>query len=61
MEFKRNQDGKITAMQLVKEFFGANLQEMKGLPLVDREQMASAIASQEGIGQEDLSFTLVAY
>jgi hypothetical protein len=60
-DYTPNKDGKYTAIGLVSKFFGANLQEMKGLPMEDRNQLASAIARQEGIPAEELSFTSVEY
>jgi ribosomal protein L7/L12 len=61
MTFERNKDNKITAIQLVRTFFGCGLQEMKDLPAKDRTELASAIARQEGVDVSDLSFEPVAY
>lgn len=46
---------------LVREFFGAPLQEMKSLPAEDRTQLASAIARQFAIPAEKLNFAPVEY
>lgn len=59
--YEKNKDGKYTAIGLVRVFFGASLQELKGLPVKDREEMASAVARQEGIPTEELSFASVEY
>lgn len=59
--YEKNKDGLYTAINLVKVFFGANLQELKGLPVKDREELASAIARQNGFTQDECSFQHVAY
>jgi hypothetical protein len=61
LAYAKNKDGKYTAIQLVMKFFGANMQEMKELPVKDREELASAIARQENIPTEELSFAPVPY
>jgi len=61
IDYTLNKDGKYTAVQLVQKFFGANLQEMKGLSIGDREQLASGIARFEGISESECSFVHVPY
>ncbi len=59
--YEQNKDGKYTAIGLVKTFFSATLQEMKTLPLTDRNELASAVARDAGIAEKDCTFTFVAY
>lgn len=61
MEYTKNKDGKFTAVHLVMKFFGATMNEMKELPIKDREELASAIARQENIPSGELSFVPVEY
>ena len=49
------------AFSLIREFFGATLQELKGLTALDRNQLASTIARQKGIAPADCEFEFVAY
>jgi hypothetical protein len=49
------------AITLVRDYFGCSLQEMKELSGLDRQQLASAIARERGISQEDCEFELIAY
>jgi hypothetical protein len=57
----KSQNAQMGAIPLVKQFFGATMAEMKDLPVVDRNQLASAIARAEGFEQSELSFELVQY
>lgn len=59
--YEKNKDEKYTAVGLVRVFFGAKLEELKGLPVKDREQLASAIARQNGFTQDECSFIFVEY
>ncbi len=52
---------KISAIALVKDEFSAKMDELKALPIKDRNELASAIARQRGLTQNDVSFDLVAY
>lgn len=53
--------GPISAIKLVRDFFHPEMQEMRTLPVDDRNQLASAIARQQGLTQADVSFPLVDY
>lgn len=52
---------KIGAIKLVRDFYGAKMDELKALPQKDRDQLASAIARQQGLTQDEVSFVMVDY
>ena len=58
--YKTNQDGKVTAITIVKDFFGATMAEMKELDPKERNELASAIVRANPTDQP-LSFDLVEY
>lgn len=60
-DYSVNKDGKYTGVGLVTKFFGPTLQEMKELSMKDRNELASAIARQEGITSTECAFELVEY
>ena len=49
------------AITLIRDFFGATLQEIKALTSEDRQQLASGIARNMGLTQEDCEFQFVEY
>ena len=53
------------ALVLIKQFFGLTLLEAKAekekLTDLDVQQIASAIARQQGLTQEDVNFELIPY
>lgn len=57
--------GKKSTLVLIARFFDISLKEMsveaKALSEKDKVEMASAIARQQGLGQEDVSFGMVEY
>lgn len=55
-----NKNGKGAAV-LIKQFFGADSQEIMKLPSADRIQLGSAIARDQGLTQADCSFEIVQY
>jgi hypothetical protein len=56
---------KISATVLIKDFFAMSatqaVKECKELSSVERQQLGSAIAREQGLLQEQLSFELVDY
>lgn len=53
---------KIGTVKLIRdEFNPVTMQEMKDLTATDKAELASAIARNKGISQEDCSFTFVNY
>ena len=58
-------DAKKGSLVLIKQFFGMTMSETKAevekLTDVDRAQLGSAIAREQGLTQEQVSFEMVAY
>lgn len=59
-DYKSN-NKQMGAIPLVKTFFQATMNEMKDLPVKDRNELASAVARLEGFDQSEVSFDLVPY
>lgn len=49
------------AIELIKQYFGCTLQEIKSLTALDRQELASAIAREKGIAPESCAFELINY
>jgi hypothetical protein len=58
MENVKNPNSQIN---LIREFFGATLQELKALTMADRHQLASAIARSNGLTAKDCGWELCDY
>lgn len=53
---------RISRISLIREFFApVPMDQMKALTELDREQLASAIARQKGITEEQAGFKFVEY
>lgn len=53
---------KWSAIKLIREFFApVTMDEMKALTGADRLELASGIARERGLKQDDLQFTMVTY
>jgi hypothetical protein len=48
-------------LNLIRDFFGATLQEMKQTTPEDRDQLASAIAKSKGLTEQECGFAFMAY
>lgn len=61
VEATKGGDVKQSAVTLVRNYFGASMAEMKALTGQDRQQVASAIAREQGLTPDQVNFELVAY
>jgi hypothetical protein len=48
-------------VKLIRDFFGATMADIKSLSPLDRDQLGSAIARQQGLTEEQAGFTFVDY
>ncbi len=49
------------AIDLIREYFGCSLTELKNLTALDRQQLASAIARERGLSPSECGFALIEY
>lgn len=52
---------KQNAIKLIRDFFGASVQEIRALTSADRAQLASGIAQFNGFAADECEFEKVAY
>ena len=56
------QDNRVGAVKLIRDYFAPiTMEQMKALTSEDRAQLGSAIAREQGLKQEQVSFEMVEY